>query len=154
MKPRMLPGPRHRCSLPCGRYLLAPLTGDKEGSRSLMVLRVKPTPTRFPTNSLYTPMDNTTLHSIIYLIFLYIISNNYIQYSNISSVCHPVGEGCCWRELSSRWRFAGGGRCRRTSCWTRWVSWQCGSAVVRCRGGPDHHNFSDATKQKEDGCRR
>ncbi len=29
-----------------------------------MVLRVKPTPTRFPTNSLYTPIDNTPLHSI------------------------------------------------------------------------------------------
>ncbi len=40
-------------SLPCGRYLLAPLTGNKEGSKGLMVLRVKPTPTRFPTNSLY-----------------------------------------------------------------------------------------------------
>ncbi len=35
-----------------------------------MVLHVKPTPTRFPTNSLYTPMDNTPLHSI-------------------SSMCHP-----------------------------------------------------------------
>ncbi len=35
-----------------------------------MVLRVKPTPTRLPTNSLCTPMDNTPLHSI-------------------SSVCHP-----------------------------------------------------------------
>ncbi len=29
-----------------------------------MVLRVKPTPTLFPTNSLYTPMENTPLHSI------------------------------------------------------------------------------------------
>ncbi len=29
-----------------------------------MVLRVKPTPTRLPTDSLYTPMDNTPLHSI------------------------------------------------------------------------------------------
>ncbi len=29
-----------------------------------MVLRVKPTPTRFPTNSLYTPMDNTPLHCV------------------------------------------------------------------------------------------
>ncbi len=38
-----------------------------------MVLRVRPTPTRFPTNSLYTPVDNTPLHSI-------------------SSVCHPLGE--------------------------------------------------------------
>ncbi len=37
-----------------------------------MVLRVKLTPTRFPTNSLYTPMDNTPSHSI-------------------SSVCHPWG---------------------------------------------------------------
>ncbi len=41
-----------------------------------MVLRVKPTPTRLSTNSLYTPMDNTPLHSI-------------------SSVCHPWGN--CWR---------------------------------------------------------
>ncbi len=29
-----------------------------------MVLQVKRTPTRFPTNSLYTPMDNTLLHSM------------------------------------------------------------------------------------------
>ncbi len=35
-----------------------------------MVLRGRPTPTQFPTNSLYTPMDNTHFHSI-------------------SSVCHP-----------------------------------------------------------------
>ncbi len=35
-----------------------------------MVLRVKPTLTRFPTKSLYTPMGSTPLHSI-------------------SSVCHP-----------------------------------------------------------------
>ncbi len=35
-----------------------------------------PTPTRFPTNRLYTPMGNTSLHSI-------------------SSVCHPCGECCC-----------------------------------------------------------
>ncbi len=29
-----------------------------------MVLRVKPTPIRFPANSLYTPLGNTALHSI------------------------------------------------------------------------------------------
>ncbi len=46
-------------SAPQGAYLLAPLNGNKEGSMSLMLLRVKPTPTRFPTNILYTPMDNT-----------------------------------------------------------------------------------------------
>ncbi len=40
-----------------------------------MVLRVKHTPTPFPTNSLYIPMDNAPLHSI-------------------ASVCHPWGE-CC-----------------------------------------------------------
>ncbi len=47
------------------------LLGNKEGSKCLMVLRVKPTPTRFPINSLYTPID-TRLHFI-------------------SSVCPPVG---------------------------------------------------------------
>ncbi len=52
-------------ALPCGRYLLASLTGNEEGSRSLMVLLwVKPTPTRFPTDNLYIPSDNTHLHSI------------------------------------------------------------------------------------------
>ncbi len=44
-----------------------------------MVLRVKPTPTRFPTNCLYTPMDNKPLHSI-------------------SSVCHPWAVGVRARE--------------------------------------------------------
>ncbi len=44
-----------------------------------MVLRVKPTPTRFPANSLYTPMDNTPLHSM-------------------SSVCHPWSR--CWGVLT------------------------------------------------------
>ncbi len=74
------PGRNHGCCpvratwvpLPCGRHLLAPLTKNKEGSKSLMVLRVKPTLTRFPTKSLYTPMENTLLHSL-------------------SSVCHPWG---------------------------------------------------------------
>ncbi len=42
-----------------------------------MVLRVKPTRTRFPTKSIYTPMDNTPLHSI-------------------SCVFHPWA-GCCCR---------------------------------------------------------
>ncbi len=41
-----------------------------------MVLRVKPTPARFPTNSLYTPMDNTPMHSI-------------------TSVYHPWGFSIC-----------------------------------------------------------
>ncbi len=63
----------HRGSLPCRRHLLVPLTGNKEGSKSLTVLQVKPTPTRFLPNSLYTPMDNTPLRSV-------------------SSVCHPWGK--------------------------------------------------------------
>ncbi len=50
--------------LPCGRYLLAPLTRNKEGSMWLMVLRVRPTPTRFPTNILYSPVDSTPLLSL------------------------------------------------------------------------------------------
>ncbi len=50
-------------SLPCGRHLRAPLTGNEEGSMGLMVLRVRPTPTRFPINIYYTPLDNTPMHS-------------------------------------------------------------------------------------------
>ncbi len=52
-----------RSAPPCGSYLLAPLIGNKEGSKGFMVLRVKFTPTRFPINNLYTSMDNTPLHS-------------------------------------------------------------------------------------------
>ncbi len=46
-------------SLPCGRYLLAPLTGNNERSMGLMCI-----PTRLPTKVPYTPLDNTSLHSI------------------------------------------------------------------------------------------
>ncbi len=35
-----------------------------------MVLPIKPTPTRFPTNILYTPLDNTPLHAPITLFIL------------------------------------------------------------------------------------
>ncbi len=79
----MLPGPRHRGPLLCGRYLLAPLTGNKEGSKSLMVLPVGPTPIRFPTSSLYTSMDSTPLHSI-------------------SSVCHPWGKCCRVQKIAMK----------------------------------------------------
>ncbi len=44
--------------------MLARLNENKEGSKCLKVFRIKPTTTRFPTNSLYTPMGNTPLHSI------------------------------------------------------------------------------------------
>ncbi len=37
-------------SLPCGRYLLAPLTGNKDGSKAVTAPRVRPTPNRFPIN--------------------------------------------------------------------------------------------------------
>ncbi len=43
--------------LPSGRYLLASLTGNDKGNKELMVLLVRPTLTRFPTNILYTPVD-------------------------------------------------------------------------------------------------
>ncbi len=49
-----------------------------------MVLQVKPTPTQFPTNSLYTPMDNMPLHSI-------------------SSACHPWGY-CSNTNFARRFR--------------------------------------------------
>ncbi len=49
---------------------LFPLLEIKKGAKQLMVTRIRLTPIRFPTYSLYTPMDNTSLHSI-------------------ASVCHP-----------------------------------------------------------------
>ncbi len=39
-------------------YLLH-LTGNKEGSMGLMLLRVRPASTRLPTHTLYTPVDST-----------------------------------------------------------------------------------------------
>ncbi len=44
-------------------YLL-PKMGNKEGSKNLMVLQVRPKPTRVPPSLLYTTLDNTPLHSI------------------------------------------------------------------------------------------
>ncbi len=63
-------------------YLL--LTGNTKGSRGLMVLRVKPTPTQFPTNSLYTPMDNTLLHS------LSSVGHSWVLWPNRSILCVTV----------------------------------------------------------------
>ncbi len=40
---------------------LAPLAGIKR-SKDLMVIRVRPTPTRVMTNVLYTPVDSPPLH--------------------------------------------------------------------------------------------
>ncbi len=62
-------------SLPCRCYLLAPLTGNKERSKGIVVLQVKRTPTRFPTHILYTLMANTHLHSL-------------------RIICHPWGKRC------------------------------------------------------------
>ncbi len=41
-----------------------PLTGNKEWSKGLTVLRANPTPTRFSANSVFIPMGNTPLGSI------------------------------------------------------------------------------------------
>ncbi len=49
-------------SLPCGHYLLSSL--NKEESKDLLVLRVKPTLTRFLPSILYTPVVGTLLYSI------------------------------------------------------------------------------------------
>ncbi len=47
-----------RDSPPCGRYLPTVLIESKEGSGELTILLVKPIPTRFQTNILYTPVDS------------------------------------------------------------------------------------------------
>ncbi len=51
-------------SLPCGRYRLAPFTGNKGGSNGLVVPRVRPTLTRFLTYILYVPVDSIVFHSV------------------------------------------------------------------------------------------
>ncbi len=48
----MLHGLCHRGAISCG---------NQEGRRLFIVPQVRPTPTRFPTNSLYTPVDKHTL---------------------------------------------------------------------------------------------
>ncbi len=76
------PGRSHGCcpvratvgSLPCGHYWLAPVTGNKKESNCLMVLRVKPTPTRFPTSTL----------------------------AFMSSMCHPCGFVADVRRIRKR----------------------------------------------------
>ncbi len=63
---------RHRCcpvratggSLPCTGCLLAPLAGNKEGSKAAMVRRVRTTLYRFPANILLSSVDNTPLRSM------------------------------------------------------------------------------------------
>ncbi len=50
--------------LPCGCNVLASLSGNKEGSKDLMVPRVKPALPQFVINNLFTPMDSTPLRSI------------------------------------------------------------------------------------------
>ncbi len=52
-------------SLPCGRYLFAPLTWELQVTMGLMVHRVMSTPTRLMTNILYTLVENAPLHSIL-----------------------------------------------------------------------------------------
>ncbi len=47
-----------RGSLPRRHYLLDSSTGNKDGSMELMVLRLRPAPTQFPTNILYTPVSS------------------------------------------------------------------------------------------------
>ncbi len=61
-------------SLPCGRYLLVPLTENKEGSKELMVLRGGLAPTRFPINILYSPMDRR-LYGLFVINLILLCSN-------------------------------------------------------------------------------
>ncbi len=65
----MLPGPHHNIDLVY--LLLAPLSANKEGSKSRMVLRVKHTPTRFPKEkSLYADEQHTLAFYIKLLAYL------------------------------------------------------------------------------------
>ncbi len=43
----------------CQRYFLASITGSSKENKGLMVFRVRPIPTRFPTNILNTPVSKS-----------------------------------------------------------------------------------------------
>ncbi len=100
-------------SLPCGRFLLAPLNGNKEGSKCLMVLRVKHTPARLPTNSLCTSMDNTPLHSISRVCHPYVLAFWYRSQSSTDSPhrsagwCSSHSGECVLRSPQARKRLPG-----------------------------------------------
>ncbi len=101
------PGRNHRGSMPCGCYLLAPLTGNREGNMWLILFWVWPTPTRFPTSIFYILLDNTPLHSI-------------------PSVCCPCNRKIGNRKFSLEDSFTRGNRYynhsiifRRTFHWRR-----------------------------------
>ncbi len=47
-------------SFPCGRYWFFPLSGNKEGNKNHMMLRVRTIPNRFPISVRFTKMDGTT----------------------------------------------------------------------------------------------
>ncbi len=72
----MLPGRRHR-GLTTMQTLFTCFLNWESGREheEFMVLRVKPTPTRFPTSGLCAPNDNTLLqstgwqtHSVVYMV--------------------------------------------------------------------------------------
>ncbi len=58
----MFPSPHYKGQLPFWRYLLASLTGNEEGSKTLMVSWVSPTQTRYSNKILHTPVVKTPVH--------------------------------------------------------------------------------------------
>ncbi len=56
-------GPRHRALTTCRLYLLAPLTGNERRNMGFKVLRIWPSPCRFPVSIPYIPMNETHLYS-------------------------------------------------------------------------------------------
>ncbi len=57
----MEPGQRH---VGLRRYLLAPLTGNENGSMELMVSRVRHIVIRLLANVLFNPVNDAPLHSL------------------------------------------------------------------------------------------
>ncbi len=55
-----------------------------------MVLQVRPTPTRFPTNILYTPFDNTSF--VFYAKWLTPVEHKDVAWDSIESTCSKVGK--------------------------------------------------------------
>ncbi len=96
-------------SLPCGRYLLASLTGNSGGSMEFMVFRARTAPTQLPTSILYTPKTRTPLSDE---------GDNYWA-MNINAEGNPAVKGTRWSRIRPVLKFVSLIPLKRSTLWGR-----------------------------------
>ncbi len=98
-------------SLRCGRYVLALLAGNEKWSKELMVIRVRPTPTRFPTTVLNAPGEQHTLAFHIYCVSSVRLQFNFRGPGNQMHIADDIalyvfGNDCIHRIMNLRHKLA------------------------------------------------